>query len=147
MKDFAQSLVSAGLQNPLEYITREQALDREIERNPGILGVLEGENPLPDVIVVPLRGVNTDMFWKRIQEFRDLFEGGVDVRDLRVRLEKFSRSLDDVRDIWRALIIFTGLTIVLMIILFIAILRYHLRLFEDERIVGRLVGADPVFIW
>jgi hypothetical protein len=40
VRDFAESLVSAGLEKPLEYITREQALDREIQRNPGILAVL-----------------------------------------------------------------------------------------------------------
>lgn len=79
------------------------------------------------------------MFWKRIQEFRDLFEGGVNIENLRARLERFSQSLDEIGDIWRALIVFTGLTIVLMTMLLTAILRYHLRLFESERIVGRLV--------
>lgn len=34
VRDFAQSLTTAGLEKPLEYITREQALDREIQRNP-----------------------------------------------------------------------------------------------------------------
>ncbi|MBP6921453.1 hypothetical protein KBB89_02825 [Candidatus Gracilibacteria bacterium] len=147
VKDFAESLVSIGLKQPLEYITREQALDREIQRNPGILAVLAGDNPLPDVLIVPLQGIDTDVFWKRIQEFRDLFEGGADVRSLRVRLEKFNRSIDEIRNIWIALLFFVGLTVMLMLMLLVAILRYHLRLFEEERVVGRLVGADPVFIW
>lgn len=137
--DFAESLVSAGLQKPIEYITREQALDREIQRNPGILAVLAGENPLPDVIVIPLQGMDTDMFWKRIREFRDLFDGGVDIQSLRLRLEKFEESMEEIRDIWVALLLFTGLTLVLMMMLLIAILRYHLRLFQGERVVGRLV--------
>jgi len=137
--DFAESLVSAGLQKPIEYITREQALDREIQRNPGILAVLAGENPLPDVIVIPLQGMDTDMFWKRIREFRDLFEGGVDIQSLRSRLQNYEESMNEIRDIWVALLLFTGLTLVLMTMLLIAILRYHLRLFQDERIVGRLV--------
>ncbi|MCB9806316.1 hypothetical protein H6768_00110 [Candidatus Peribacteria bacterium] len=145
--DFAESLLSAGLAYPIEYITREQALDREIQRNPGITEVLAGENPLPDVIVIPLRGINTDIFWTRIQEFRDLFEGGADITHLQERLEKFNQSLEDVHDIWIALLIFTGLTLTLMVMLLIAIIRYHLRLFMEERIVGRLVGADPLFIW
>jgi cell division protein FtsX len=34
-----------------------------------------------------------------------------------------------------------------MMMLLIAIFRYHLRLYRDERIVGRLVWADPIFIW
>jgi hypothetical protein len=38
--DFAESLISAGIKQPIEYITREQALDREIQRNPSITGVL-----------------------------------------------------------------------------------------------------------
>jgi len=62
VRDFTESLGTAGVQRPLEYITREQALDREIEKNPAILEVLSGENPLPDVIVVSLQGVNTDIF-------------------------------------------------------------------------------------
>ena len=147
VRDFAQSLASSGISRPLVYISREQALDREIARNPGILSVLEGENPLPDVIIVPLQGIDTELFWKRIQEFRDLFEGGIDIRDLHHRLEQFHQSLSDIGHIWIALLIFTGLTVFLMIVLFITILRYHLRLFEPERRIGRYVGADPVYIW
>gem|GEM_PF-1133065 len=139
VNDFAESLVSAGLRKPIEYITREQALDREIQRNPGITGVLAGENPLPDVIVVPLQGIDTEVFWTRIQEFRDLFEGGVDIDSLHDRLERFSQSMQDIHDIWLALIVFTGLTIILMLMLLVAIFRYHLRLYRDERVVGRLV--------
>jgi cell division protein FtsX len=139
VSDFAESLVSVGLQRSIEYITREQALDREIQRNPGILTVLEGENPLPDIVVIPLQGMDTDMFWKRIREFRDLFEGGVDIQSLRIRLENYEHSMDEIHDIWVALLLFTGLTLVLMVMLLIAILRYHLRLFQGERMVGRLV--------
>jgi cell division protein FtsX len=145
--DFAESLVSAGLQKPLEYITREQALDREIQRNPGILAVLEWDNPLPDVILIPLQGIDTALLWQRIQEFRDLFDSGVDSTNIRMRLEKFEQSMQDIRDIWVALLVFTGLTLLLMCMLLVAILRYHLRLFYSERVVGRLVWADPVFIW
>ena len=83
--------------------------------------------------------MNTDIFWQRIQEFRDLFEGGVNIENLRARLERFSQSLDEIVDIWRALIVFTGLAVVLMTMLMTAILRYHFRLFESERVVGRLV--------
>lgn len=137
--DFAESLTTAGLKQPLEYITREQALDREIAKNPGITSVLAGENPLPDVIIIPLQGMNTDILWTRIQEYRDLFESGVEVSNLRARLERFENSLQEIRDIWVILLIFIGLTLTLMILVFIAIIRYHLRLFQDERIVGRLV--------
>jgi cell division protein FtsX len=147
VRDFAESLGDIGLSRPLEYITREQALDREIQRNPDIIHVLAGENPLPDTIIIPLQGMNTDMLWTRIQEFRDLFESGTEVRNLRARLERFDRSLVEIREVWWVLLVFISLTLVLMAMVLIAILRYHLRLFQDERIVGRLVGADPVFIW
>lgn len=91
--------------------------------------------------------MNTDMLWTRIQEFRDLFESGTEVRNLRSRLERFDRSLVEIREIWMILLVFIGLTLTLMTMVLIAILRYHLRLFQDERLVGRLVGADPIFIW
>lgn len=55
--------------------------------------------------------------------------------------EKFNRSIDEIRNIWIALLFFVGLTVMLMLMLLVAILRYHLRLFEEERVVGRLVGA------
>jgi cell division protein FtsX len=147
VRDFAQSLTTAGLKKPLEYITREQALDREIQRNPGITSILAGENPLPDTIIIPLQGMDTDVLWTRIQEFRDLFESGTEVTNLRSRLERFNQSLTEIREIWMVLLVFIGLTLTLMAMVLIAILRYHLRLFQDERIVGRLVGADPIFIW
>ncbi len=139
VRDFAESLQTAGLQKPLEYITREQALDREIQRNPGITSVLAGENPLPDVIIIPLQGINTDMLWTRIQEYRDLFESSTEVTNLKSRLERFNRSLQDIQQIWTVLLVFIGLTLILMGMVLVAILRYHLRLFQDERIVGRLV--------
>lgn len=139
VRDFAQSLTTAGLQKPLEYITREQALDREIQRNPGITSVLAGENPLPDIIIIPLQGMNTDTLWTRIQEYRDLFESSTEVTNLKSRLERFNKSLEDIQQIWTVLLVFIGLTLILMGMVLVAILRYHLRLFQDERIVGRLV--------
>lgn len=97
--------------------------------------------------MIPLQGIDTQIFWTRIQEFRDLFEGGVEIDSLRTRLEKFRESMQEVHDIWIALVVFVVLTVMLMLMLFVAIIRYHLRRFADERIVGRLVGADPIFIW
>lgn len=79
------------------------------------------------------------MFWKRVREFRDLFEGGVDIQNLRIRLENYKQSMDEIQGIWIALLLFTGLTLILMTMLLVAILRYHLRLFQGERVVGRLV--------
>lgn len=109
--------------------------------------MLAGENPLPDTIVVPLQGMDTDMLWRRIRAFRDLFESGTDIAQLRTRLNRFESALDNVERIWTALLVFIGMTLLLMSIVLLSVLRYHLRLFQDERIVGRLVGADPAFIW
>lgn len=55
VRDFAESLASVGLQSPLVYISRESALDAEIQKNSGIVSVLSGENPFPDMIVIPLK--------------------------------------------------------------------------------------------
>ncbi len=83
--------------------------------------------------------METDIFWKRIREFRDLFDGGVDIQNLRSRLQNYEESMNEIHDIWIALLLFTGLTLLLMLMLLLAILRYHLRLFQGERVVGRLV--------
>lgn len=91
------------------------------------------------MIVIPLQGVNTDMFWNRIQAYRDLFESGADSTNLRMRLEQFEKSLREIEEVWVILLVILSLIGVLMLMLLGAILRYHLRLFQDERIVGRLV--------
>ncbi len=144
---FVSELTTVGLQSPVQYLSREKALDLEIQRNPAILDVLAGENPLPDVIIVPLQGVNIPLLWQKIQEYRDLFETSITDQTLQARLAGFEQSLADIQRVWYALLTFTLLTGLLIVFILIAIIKYHLRFFQDEREVGRLVGADPVFLW
>ena len=40
---------------------------------------------------------------------------------------------------------FSGLTVLLMIVLVVAMIRYHVKVFHHEIILGRLVWADPVY--
>lgn len=54
VQDFIQSLASTGISGNIDYVTKEEALDKEVQKNPGILSALNGENPLPDVIMIPL---------------------------------------------------------------------------------------------
>lgn len=147
MKSFVESLPSAGIRGSIHYVTKEQALDQEIQKNPNILSVLAGQNPLPDMIMIPLYGTDITMLWKNIQEYRDIFDSVQSFDTMRTRLKKFENAMDDINHIVGVLTVFAGLTILLMIVLVIAMIRYHVKVFHHEIILGRLVGADPLYFW
>lgn len=128
-------------------MTKEQALDQEIQKNPNILSVLGGKNPLPDTIMIPLYGTDITILWKSIQEYRDIFDSVQSFDTMRTRLKKFENAMDDINHIVSVLAIFAGLTVLLMFVLVFAMIRYHLKVFHAEIILGRLVGADPMYFW
>ena len=147
MKSFVESLPSAGISGSIHYVTKEQALDQEIQKNPNILSVLAGQNPLPDMIMIPLYGTDITVLWKNIQEYRDIFDSVQSFDTMRTRLKKFENAMDDINHIVGVLTLFAGLTILLMIVLVIAMIRYHVKVFHHEIVLGRLVGADPLYFW
>ncbi len=120
-------------------MTKEQALDQEIQKNPNILSVLGGKNPLPDTIMIPLYGTDITLLWKSIQEYRDIFDSVQSFDAMRTRLKKFENAMDDINHIVSVLAIFSGLTVLLMIVLVVAMIRYHVKVFHHEIILGRLV--------
>lgn len=147
MRSFVQGLSDAGISGSVQYVTKEQALDQEIQKNPNILSVLAGQNPLPDMIMIPLYGTDIARLWQNIQEYRDIFDSVQSFDTMRTRLKKFENAMDDINHIVGVLTLFAGLTILLMIILVIAMIRYHVKVFHHEIILGRLVGADPLYFW
>lgn len=147
MRSFVQGLSDAGISGSVQYVTKEQALDQEIQKNPNILSVLAGQNPLPDMIMIPLYGTDIAHLWQNIQEYRDIFDSVQSFDTMRTRLKKFENAMDDINHIVGVLTLFAGLTILLMIILVIAMIRYHVKVFHHEIILGRLVGADPLYFW
>lgn len=104
--DFVQSLPTAGVSGELEYVSKETALDQEVQKNPDILNALAGENPLPDMIMVPLYGTDITILWNRIQEFRDVFDTVQSFDSLRSRLKKLQNSLQEIDRIVTILSVF-----------------------------------------
>ena len=128
-------------------MTKQQALDEEIQKDPHILSVLSGDNPLPDTIMIPLYGTDIRNLWGHIQEFRDIFDSVQSFDALRARLKKFETSMTSLDHIVQALSLFMLLTLLLMILLIVVMVRYHAHFFHLERVIARLVGAHPFSIW
>jgi cell division protein FtsX len=144
---FVQSLTGAGISGNIQYVSRQEALDQEVQKNPDILSVLHGENPLPDMIMVPIYGADITVLWSRIQEFRDIFDSVQSFETLRSRLKKLETSLKDIDHIVQVLIIFISLSALIALLLVFMMMRYQAKLFSHEQIIGRLVGAHPIFFW
>lgn len=132
---------------PVATISKEVALDAQIQRDPSILSVLSGENPLPDTIMIPLYGTDIERLWVRVLEYRDIFEQTSSIDSVRQHLRTFESSLNTIERTVHAVVFFLILTALVMILLIFSIVRYHIRLFYDELIIGRLVGAEPYFFW
>ena len=147
VKSFVESLPQAWIHGSIHYVTKEQALDQEIQKNPNILSVLSGQNPLPDMIMIPLYGTDITVLWKNIQEYRDIFDSVQSFDTMRTRLKKFENAMEDINHIVGVLALFAWLTVLLMAVLVIAMIRYHVKMFHSEIILGRLVWADPLYFW
>jgi len=52
MRNFIEELDALPIPISSNYITKEVALDRELQRNPDLLSILSGENPLPDSVIL-----------------------------------------------------------------------------------------------
>lgn len=139
VQSFVESLASTGVRGKIAYVTKEQALDQEVQRNPDILSALAGENPLPDMIMVPVYGTDITLLWSHIQEFRDIFDSVQSFDSLRSRLKKFDTSLQEIDHLVSVLLAFVGLTAILMVMLVFVMMRYYARMFHLEHTIGRLV--------
>ena len=145
---FIESLITDKITSTqVTTISKEVALDVQIQRDSSILSVLSGENPLPDTLMVPLYGTDIERLWIRVLEYRDIFEQTSSIDSVRQHLRAFESSLNTIERTVHAVVFFLVLTAIVMILLIFSVLRYHVRLFYDELIIGRLVGAEPYFFW
>ncbi len=145
---FQESLITDKIvMTPVATISKEIALDAQIQRDPTILSVLSGENPLPDTLMVPLYNTDIERLWIRVLEYRDIFEQTSSIDSVRQHLRTFESSLNTIERTVHAVIFFLILTAIVMVLLIFSVIRYHVRLFYDELIIGRLVGAEPYFFW
>ncbi len=146
--EFAHQL-STILPHPeeIQYIKKETILDMQIQRDPSILKILGGENPLNDIIMVPLYGVDFSALMGIVETHNNLFETVQSVDDLRQSLKDFEGALMEIKRLTRMTAIFLAFIGVLMIVLMAVVIRLHIRIFQDEKEVCNLVGASPFFYW
>lgn len=146
--DFMATLKKT-IARPLEiqYIPKETVLDMQIEKDPSILKILGGVNPLNDIIMVPLYGTDIDVLLRVVQRHSAMFEAVQSMDDVQKSLVEFQGSLREIQRLTNITGIFLTFIGVLMIVLMIVIIRTHIRIFQDERDVCELVGASPFFYW
>jgi cell division protein FtsX len=131
----------------IQYINKNTVLDMQIQRDPSILQILWWENPLNDIIMIPLYGVDLNKLINVVSGYWELFESIQSVEDMSESLTKFETSLQDIKRLTKITTIFLSCIFVLMIVLMIIIIRLHIRIFQDEEEVCNLVWASPFFYW
>lgn len=123
----------------IQYITKEKVLDMQIQRDPSILSVLNGINPLNDIIMVPLYGTNIETLVRVVKMNSDMFEAIQSIDDVQKSLKEFEGTLKEIKRLTNMTGIFLMFIGALMIVLMIVIARVHIRIFQDERDVCELV--------
>lgn len=138
---------TVAMPEEIQYIHKDKVLDMQIERDPSILKILSWENPLNDIIMVPLYGVDLTKLLAVVQTHNELFESVQTVDDMKESLTKFEGSLTEIKRLTRITTIFLSCIGFLMVILMTVVIRLHIRIFQDERDICNLVGASPFFYW
>lgn len=131
----------------IQYIHKNTVLDMQIKRDPSILKILWGENPLNDIVMIPLYGVDLTQLLVVVREHNDLFESIQTADDMDESLTKFQSSLAEIQRLTRITTIFLSCIAILMVVLMIVVIRLHIRIFQDEKDVCNLVWASPFFYW
>lgn len=111
------------------------------------MSLLSGDNPLPDVLMIPLYHADIDLFWTRMNAYRELFENPSSAEEIRTHLASIQKTLDEIQTATYLVGIFLALTTIVMVLLLIYTIRSHLRRFHEEYMIGQLVGAEPYFFW
>jgi cell division protein FtsX len=138
---------TVAMPDDIQYIHKDKVLDMQIERDPSILKILGWENPLNDIIMIPLYGVDLSGLLAVVKEHNELFESVQTADDMQESLTKFEWSLYEIKRLTQMTTIFLSCIGVLMIILMIVVIRLHIRIFQDEKDICKLVWASPFFYW
>jgi cell division protein FtsX len=147
VQDFIHHLETDVIAAPVQIISKEQALDLQISQDPSLMSVLSGENPLPDVLMIPLYHTDIELFWSSMDKHRQLFENPSSVEDIRKHLTGIQQTLKQIQTATYLVGVFLALTAIVMLLLLVFTIRSHLRRFHEEYTIGRLVGAEPYFFW
>ena len=81
----------------IQYIPKEKVLDTQIQKDPSILKILGGVNPLNDIIMVPLYGTNTDNLLRVVKQNSDMFEAIQSIDEVQKSLVDFQSSLSEIK--------------------------------------------------
>ncbi len=145
VRDFLEDIPVTGVKK-YTYISSEEALDEQIQRDPQIIDLLSWTNPFPNSITLFLSWVNIEALSDQIRAYRDIFEP-VQFEEIRKTLKRFDLTLQRFGLIEKSIRIFLVSTFLVIIVAFYLVIRYHFRVFQSERDIARLVGADPIFVW
>jgi len=81
----------------IQYIPKEKVLDMQIQKDPSILKVLGGVNPLNDIIMVPLYGTDIDALLPVVQQNSAMFEAVQPIEDVQKSLIDFESTLREIK--------------------------------------------------
>jgi cell division protein FtsX len=96
---------------------------------------------------VPLYGADIGAFWTLVSEYGMIFEKIESTKVIHERFDRFEASIDRIQNVTWVVGVFLILTGLLIVALIIMIIRYHMKLFRQEYILGRLMGAEPYFLF
>lgn len=97
--------------------------------------------------MVPLYGVNLDTLMTVVQKHTDVLESVQTMDDVQASLLRFQGSLSEIQRLTHITSIFLACIGVLMGVLMVVVIRLHIRIFQDEAEICKLVGASPFFYW
>jgi len=83
--------------NDIQYITKDKVLDMQIQKDPSILKILGGVNPLNDIIMVPLYGTDIEVLLRVVKRNSDMFEAIQTIDDVQKSLVEFQGSLREIK--------------------------------------------------
>lgn len=148
MQNFLWDLGNASVPIQFEYISKEIALDREIQRNSDLLDILWNENPLPDSIILQVTPENADSLLDIISRYSYLFLLQDDEEQ-----QKYLEQVDTIKNFQRnfialQILIYTVLFVFLGAVAFFCFLfiQNHAFLFLQEIRIAIRAGASFIRI-
>lgn len=148
MQNFLDELAMSAPPIGHTYLSKDVALDIELQRNPDLLSILWWENPLPDTVILEAGGEHVETLYDIIQRYNYLFierdtEAYQEFQTQVERIASFQRNFMSLQiAVWVLLGIFF-LSIAFFVFLF---LQNHAFLFEKEMRIALLSWATPRFI-
>ena len=151
VREFFAAIKELPVISDSDYITREQAYERERQRDPDIISFLEQynlENPFPDTIAVTLRSLTDyDTFASFVRQAR--WSHIIDPQFLSHATDQEAqvRELISVASAGQLLIsLFLGIVAVTILFVLVSLVRSRALARSDEVLLERLVGASTLSV-